>query len=417
MTRPVRFVPASLSVVLAFALAWLVLPPASPGFAEDNPASLPATVRANVLGHRFSDGDLATTIPFESCNRMVFLPLAIDTSGPLWFVLDSGAGASTIDRARAKSIGLSTFGQAQGHGAGTGSYEVRFASGPVTLRLPGLSVFDQTLAVTDLAGLEASLGRRVDGILGADFFYNFVVTVDYGRRIVTVADTAAAPPPAGAEVLPLEIENDLPFVHARLTVPGNPTQDVRLLVDSGSGDAVDHPLILKSTGRLVDVTTGVGLGKATRGVLGRVDTLAFGRLRLTGAPSACCGGTGVSSALLGGRVLDRFSVTFDYVHGTLTLVPNAHLHDPFAVDASGLVLRSAKGGAVFRVAKVIKGSPAEAAGVRAADEVTAVDGRPASEFTLDQVEAVLEQSGRRIRLAVERDGRPLALTLALRSLL
>src|SRR5215472_15550029 len=43
-------------------------------------------------------------------------------------------------------------------------------------------------------------------------------------------------------------------------------------------------------------------------------------------------------ALIGGRILKRFTVTFDYPHHRILLVPNSRFSDPFRTNESGLSL-------------------------------------------------------------------------------
>jgi len=394
--------------------ACLTFPTACP--AQEGEPQLPATVQENVIGHRFARGN-STTFPIEICNHTIFVSARIDSLGPLWLVLDSGASVSSIDRALADSSGLKVWGQATGTGAGTDSFSVGFLKKNVVVHLPGLAITDQTLAVMDLSGLQAILGRAVHGILGADFFYNFVATLDYEHRKLIVAEPKSFHAPARAEVLPLEIKDDLPFVHGRLAVRGLAAQDVRLLVDTGSGDGVDHPLIQKSSGTLLKIPTGVGLGRESRGVVGRIDSLELGGLLIRGAPSACCGGSETSSALIGGRVLERFTPSFDYGSKRLFLVPNRHLADPFPSDASGLALRAEPGKSAIRVAWVIDGSPAKEAGIVADDLITTVDATPVSALTLDEIRFMLERPGQRHEFMIVRRGSPLRIEVTLRRLI
>ncbi len=91
---------------------------------------------------------------------------------------------------------------------------------------------------------------------------------------------------------------------------GNPPEDSLFLVDSGSQDAVDHPLIAKSP-EARPVEAGVGLGTRTLGFFGRVERLQLGEIELHGLYGVA-GGEGLGSRLIGGQVLSRFKVTLDY---------------------------------------------------------------------------------------------------------
>lgn len=63
-----------------------------------------------------------------------------------------------------------------------------------------------------------------------------------------------------------------------------------------------------------------------------------------------------------------------------------------------------------QISEVLPGKPAAAAGLRAGDEVRAVDGRPITE-TLDFIAAIKKRPGRRVSIEVVRDGKPMIFTM------
>ena len=66
---------------------------------------------------------------------------------------------------------------------------------------------------------------------------------------------------------------------------------------------------------------------------------------------------------------------------------------------------------------VNEGSPAERAGVRAGDVITAIEGAPAGADLQNVVGRIRGPAGTSVRIAFERDGRPLELVLRRKSLL
>ena len=70
----------------------------------------------------------------------------------------------------------------------------------------------------------------------------------------------------------------------------------------------------------------------------------------------------------------------------MIIEPNAMFRAPYEFDMSGLFLTSEGGSSQgFKVYSTIQGSPAAEAGIREGDVIEAIDGKPASHFTLDQV--------------------------------
>jgi hypothetical protein len=119
-------------------------------------------------------------------------------------------------------------------------------------------------------------------------------------------------------------------------------------------------------------------------------------------------------ALIGGAILMRFTVTFDYPHQRILLEPNSSFSDPFRDNESGLsLLATGTDFHRFEVDDVEPGSPAATASVRKGDLLMAIDGHSADEFDLDGLDRTFQQAGRTILLTIGRKGRTLKLRLKL----
>lgn len=359
----------------------------------------------------------SSVVRFDSANNLIFLPVSINGSEPLWFVLDSGAGYCLINLSRAQALGLTFEGDAQASGAGSGTENVKVIKGAVAFGLGGLKVSVAPAGAMDLTSIELVVGHTVDGILGYDIFKELVITADYGSRQVTFTDPGTFHPARRGQTIPLIFQDRVPLVQARIAVSGNPPADAKFLVDSGSGDAVDHPLIKKSNGKLLDTVTGVGIGSELRGVRGRIEYLQLGPFELRGAVSACCGSSDLSSQLIGGQALSKFTVTFDYPHQRLILKPNRNYRYPFPADQSGLNLRLDPATRQPVVHGLAENSPATDAGLQSGDIIVAVDGVPSSQLGLDRVRTMFKAQSGRHDLTVRRGVKTLEIQLRLRALL
>ena len=129
-------------------------------------------------------------------------------------------------------------------------------------------------------------------------------------------------------MLPIEIRNKWPYVKADLVLSGQVTVQDSFLIDSGSSDAVDHPIIMKLQSRKPS-KSGVGLGEPVEGATARAESFRLGRYTLNAPNVSCCGATEETSKLIGNEVLRRFTVTFDYPSSRMFLTPNASLEDAF----------------------------------------------------------------------------------------
>lgn len=106
---------------------------------------------------------------------------------------------------------------------------------------------------------------------------------------------------------------------------------------------------------------------------------------------------------IGGDLLRRFTATFDYSGQEMILEPNARFSEPFEYGMSRVVL-SAVGPELgrFRILGLSENSPAADAGLSEGDIITAIDGRPSSDFTLNQVRQMFLQEGKSWTLEVRR---------------
>ncbi len=277
--------------------------------------------------HFASDGQ--AVVPFELTKDVIFFQMHVKgSSRTLWFSLDSGAGSSYMDAGVAKSLGLQTVGSGTVQGAGSGDVPVEYVD-RVTFELPGLESTAHRINVTDLKPLNEQFGRAEDGLLGYDFLRRYVVAVDYAAQKMTVYDPLNFKYTGSGAVFPVHFRHRWPYISATIKVKGLDSQSGEFLVDSGSGDAVDHPAILKSTEPLRRIQTGVGLGTPSQGALGRAEYFELGRYHFKGLITSCCSANPDDQQKIGGEVLRRFTVIFDYPNERIILEPNRNFSEPF----------------------------------------------------------------------------------------
>jgi len=253
---------------------------------------------------------------------MIFVPVRVNGSGLLSFVLDTGSARTLIDRTIATGLGLKASGKGSLQGAGAGRVPIEFIP-DVRLAFPGVESTGFELSTADLRPLESSLGVKVDGILGYELFQRFVVTVDYESKSVTFSLPEAFHPNNAAQSLAIELRDKWSFVKAELVLPGPVTIQDSFMIDSGSSDAVDHPIVMKLQSR-VSAESGVGLGTPVQGATARATSLRLGRYTLEGPIVSCCGATDATSKMIGNEVLRRFTVTFDYPSSRIFIAPNSY---------------------------------------------------------------------------------------------
>ena len=99
------------------------------------------------------------------------------------------------------------------------------------------------------------------------------------------------------------------------------------------------------------------------------------------------------------------------------LEPGARYRDRDSFTRAGALLVREEGRLTAR--SVLPGSPADRAGLREGDEITSIDGRSAAAWTLREIEELFERGteGRRVALAVEREGTSDQLVMTLKEML
>lgn len=374
----------------------------------------------------FANGVHETVLPAEVYGDHIFLPVRVNGSAAAWFFLDSGAGMSVVSHLWAKKTGLAFDGAVSGQGTGAGSASMGLAKS-VALDLTGAQVPPATVAVWDFSSLLPVLGRKWDGLLGYDVISRLVVRVDYEHERITLYDPATFVASDHATALPLTFLGNLPLVRAKIILPGRAPVETQCAIDSGadgfhlSTSFTNANHVLDSVPKRISAYA-IGAGGGSREYAGRISGLQLGPYLLrspiaTFSPDSKEGLLASSDigALLGGEILKRFTVTFDYPHHRILLEPNGNLSDPFRANESGLSLL-AKGPdfQLFEVDEVESGSPAELAGIQKGDMVNAIGGHSASELDLAKIDHLLQQAGRAIPITIERNRRTLKIMLKLR---
>ena len=314
--------------------------------------------------------------------------------------------------AAAKKFGLSPEGKLAARGVGEHEVDLALAHAKA-VRVGGATLAHPVFYVIDLGELPAVEGVQADGLVGYEMFRRFGVTIDYAGHVLTLAEPAKFAPPAGAHAVPFEQAERIPIVTG--TLDGAPA---RISIDTGSRASLtlhspfvrEHGLVAKYKAS-PEAVVGWGVGGPNRGRPARFGRLALGDLAIDGIAGDLYTGDKGSfaspdlAANLGGGVLKRFTVAFDYDKKTMYLAPNAAFGTPDAYDRSGLWLLGA--GDALKVADVAAGSAAARAGLRDGDLISAIGGEAIGKRSLSEWRQRLRELpvGTRLRVDYRRDGK------------
>lgn len=299
-------------------------------------------------------------------------------------VLDSGAGMTVVDAALAGSLGIAETGSARA--AGVGGNASATLLGEIELELGSLSLALPGAVAIDLAGVETLLGRGMPVILGQEVFDAFVVDLDYPRsRVAFHAPRSFAYEGPGRSV-------ELQRWQGRGVIEAGVEElpPARFAVDTGSNQAVDlfeafferHALL---AGRApISARQAGGVGGTIVTEIATLSSFTLGGYRVPAVPAGFARAregafdTAEIAGNLGAGLLKRFRVIFDYSRARLTLEPGPEWDTrPFRKDRIGLSGTFEDGGIVVNF--VAPDSPAEEAGWKAGQRITAIDGEPVDE--------------------------------------
>jgi predicted aspartyl protease len=365
-------------------------------------------------------------LPIELSGNEIFLQARVNGSEPLWFGLDTGAGSTVINTLTAEALGLKMEGRHQTTGAG-GQVPSSIVRG-VRFDIGGARL--ETLRVTtiSLTSIENAMGHKMDGILGYEFFSRYVVELDYERQFVSLYEPASFVYKGGGESLPLTFALNHPYVHAKVAMPGREPVEGKFVLDTGS----NLPLILldsfvrenrfaESLTKTLKVT-GRGVGGDVSMPVGRTGRLLLGSYSLenpvTSFPQSGWFAHDGAAGNIGGAILRRFKVTFDYSRSRMFLEPNRRYSEPFEYDMSGLqFITESPSFKSITILRVLSDSPAAEAGLRQGDELVSIGGRPVAEFRLATLREMLRQPDRLYALQVRRGTETVSAELRTRRML
>jgi hypothetical protein len=236
--------------------------------------------------YRFASGRTALGIPFNFENDHIMIECSVNGRPPLWFMLDSGAGWTCINKTRLAEFGLETFGERSV--AGGGNFTDLSFTRVETMQVGGVEMLHQRNGVLDMNGLERLYGMPMGGILGYDFMSRFVIHVDYATKTIDVGDPAAGLDAGKGEKIPIVFERNHPHVRGVITVPGVDPISADFVVDSGAAETANLTSPFVKQHRLTELARKTPAGKpntlaglesqffAQTTVRGKLATLALG---------------------------------------------------------------------------------------------------------------------------------------------
>ncbi|RKS43393.1 aspartyl protease [Gillisia mitskevichiae] len=410
-------------------------------------------------------------LTFQSVNDLVVIPVEIN-GVELTFLLDTGVDSSIIfsledkDSLDVKNVSDITL---RGWGEGEAITAIKSTGNNVRIGNASHSNFTVYIVYDHQISLSNRLGLPIHGIIGYDFFKDFVVEFDYIKERLTAykSDSYVYDRCKRCDDFDLIFHKNKPYIKVLVNIDNDDLLPMDLLIDSGSGDALwifEAPdLGIKIPAENFEDFLGFGMGGSVYGKRARLNNLKLGKFQLkeiTASFPDTLYFEGVTTyesrnGSLGSQVLKRFYSTFDYNNKRLRLKPNKNFSDTFEYDMSGIVLahegftvvkdfenndsavfseseNDFKGVVVYKsyskvkfklapqyvIAELRPNSPAALAGLKIGDLVETINRKPAHRYELSEINKMFSsEEGRTMRLKINRNGEILNIRFKLKRIL
>lgn len=386
----------------------------------------------------------------------MIVPVEVNGS-KLSFILDSGVSSPILfNLSNQDSIQINNVSKITLRGLGEGEPMEALKSKNNIFKLGNAANFDQSLFVVldkDL-NFSTSLGIPVHGIIGYDVFDSFIVDVNYTNSHIKLYNKGTYPKKklTKHQELPLVIYHKKAFLTGAILLEDESNIPVKLLVDTGSSDALwlfhDPEKGVKIPDKNYDDFLGKGLNGDIFGKRTKLKGVRIGDFLLNDAKAAfpfkesfsAIKNLGNRNGSLGGEVLKRFNMVFDYANKRIYLKKNGNFNKPFQYNMAGIDLqhnglryiseRITNAGGVVKqnnkesfgnvqillgnqtrlslvpeivVSGIRAGSPAAEAGLKEGDVVLAVNGKKVHQYKLQEILSMINQKeGKKVRLLIER---------------
>ena len=402
----------------------------------------------------------STRINFELINNLIIIPVEIN-GVVLSFLLDTGVSkpivfsflnvSDTLKLKDTETIYLRGLGEGNSVKALKSKNNIFKIGDALKLNQDLYEIFDSNL------NFAPRLGVPVHGIIGFDLFKDLVVEINYSRKYIRLANPEKYKyrKCKKCEVLNLEFYNNKPCINVEVSV-NKKNIPIKLLIDSGGSDALwlfeDDSLGIEINHPFFVDFLGYGLSGSVYGKRSTIDALILKSFVLENANVAYPDDTSIISAkknkdrngTLAGNILKRFNVIIDYQKAIMTIKKNSYFKEKFSYNKSGielaydgvrLVKEKDNGVSVrksgipenekatnssrividtkfklslkpaYSIVELRLDSPAHRAGLMLNDVILSINGKPAHEFTLQQIiHKFYDFNGKQIRLVVDRDG-------------
>ncbi|WP_264565157.1 PDZ domain-containing protein [Flavobacterium sp. N3904] len=306
-------------------------------------------------GFVFDKGVEKVTVPIKLINNLVFIPIKVN-GVELNFLLDTGV-EETILFSLEENQEVSFYNSEKITLKGLGSEEA--IEGLKTtnniLELDGLRSNHQLIYVIldQSFNLSSQIGIPVNGIIGYQFFKDNFVRINYSSKKVVVYKNNSSNRKKiekKYDKTGITIEKQKPYLTGNIAI-NKSNVAVKLLIDIGNSDSVWLFQNLSDSIRVpaknFDDFLGKGFSGDIEGKRARIEGFSFNKYDFKYPIVAFPDSSSIKNVRMvqnrvgsiGGEILKRFSVIFNYSNGELFLKKNSNFNEPFTYNKSGVEIQ------------------------------------------------------------------------------
>lgn len=405
-------------------------------------------------------------IPFELTHNLIIMEVEVNDT-KLNMLLDTGSDKSLLfSFPENDSILFYETRKVKINGLGNGEVLEAIISGHNKLKVKGyLDDNFEVLLITDQdISLVNKLGIPINGIIGASFFKDYLVEINYQRQKVILyrnRQDIILKKTKKYTSKPIEIVGDKPYFKISSEINDEEILDIKLLMDTGLGDGLwlfENDSIRCNQKYITDIL-GRGLGGDIRGKKSRVETLELNNFKLNDALVSYPDSLSFSqldvvkgrNGSLGGEIIKRFNWFLDYENKKFYFMKNKYFDEPFNYNMSGIEVQHAGSiwvseklsfakiitstnefaydnshdfkykfelKPIFEIYSVRENSPAAIAGLKVGDMILSINGKKAYNYTIQKITNLFQsEDGKTIKMQIERDEKVIDVQFKLQKIL
>ncbi|MEM1325860.1 MAG: aspartyl protease family protein [Bacteroidota bacterium] len=374
-------------------------------------------------------------IPFELINDLIIVEVTLNNGFPMKFIFDTGAEHTILNKPEiAQMMNMRYTRKFTIMGADMQTELYAYLIRNIDIKLGRLYSPNESILVLqeDYFRFEELTGMPVYGILGANFFRQFVLSINYSSQVIELIKPSYFDKTKGKyQELPIEVYRNKPYLYADMNMTQDTAQTVKLLLDTGASLPLliytDTDTSLTIPPNAIPGNVGRGLGGFLSGYQGRVHSLEFSEFELANVVTNFQKSDSLyhyevlndRNGIIGNQILKRFEIVIDYWNQKAYLKPNKRYETAFKYDRSGLViLASGEKLNKFVVQRIIPDSPADRAGLQKGDIILKVNGLSSRTLSMTNINHTFQKKiGKRIKLVVRREEERLKYEFRLEKLL